>query len=251
LAAGAHAIEWRGVTVRRGGRAVLDSVTLRIPAGGSLGVTGPIGAGKTTLLELVARLTEPDAGSVHLDGVDVRRLPPAALRARVALVAQDPFLFSETLRDNLRFGRPDADDAAILRAAGHAGLAADLGRIPGGLDARIGERGVTLSGGQRQRATLARALLRGSGVLLIDDAFSAVDAATEAEILAGLAGARGGRTTLVVSHRVHTLRHLDRVAVLDDGRVIEEGPPAELLARDGPFARLDRAQRLEAELDAS
>jgi ATP-binding cassette subfamily B protein len=247
----AHSIEWRGVTVRRGGRRILDQVSLKVPAGGSLGLTGRIGAGKTTLLELLPRFTEADSGTVLLDDVDVRRLDPAALRSRVAIVPQDPFLFSETLRENLRFGRPDADDAALLEVARHAGLDEDLARIQGGLEARLGERGVTLSGGQRQRATLARALLRGGGVLLIDDAFSAVDAATEARILEGLAASRAGRTTLVVSHRVHALTGLDRVAVLDEGRVIEEGPPSELLSRDGPFARLLRAQRLEAELEAS
>lgn len=249
LPAGPLALRFEGVVVALAGRRVLDGVTLDIPAGGSLGITGRTGAGKSILLQLAPRLFDPDGGRVMVGGIDVRELDPDDLRRRIAYVAQESFLFSDSLKENLRFGRPDATDAAIDAAVARAGLASDLDALPGRLETRIGERGVTLSGGQRQRAALARALLCDAPLLLIDDSFSAVDAATEATILAGLAAARRDRTTIVVSHRVAALRGLDRVAVLADGKVVEQGAPDALLAGDGAFARLARAQRLEAELE--
>jgi len=246
---GALAVEWQEATIERKGRRVVDRVSLAVAAGGSLGITGRTGAGKSLLLQLVPRLFDPEAGRVLVGGIDVRELDVDELRRRLAFVTQEPFLFSDTLRDNLRFARPEASDAEVAAAVDHAGLTEDLAQLAAGLDTRIGERGVTLSGGQRQRATLARALLADADVLLVDDGFSAVDAETEARILAGLAAARAQRTTLLVSHRVAALHGLDRVAVLDEGRVVEIGPPDELLARGGAFARLARDQRLEAELE--
>jgi len=247
---GPLAVEWQEATLERKGRRVVDRVSLAVAAGGSLGITGRTGSGKSLLLQLVPRLFDPEAGRVLVGGVDVRDLDVDVLRRRLAFVTQEPFLFSDTLRENLRFARPEASDAEVAQAVERAGLAGDLAQLAAGLDTRIGERGVTLSGGQRQRATLARALLADADVLLVDDGFSAVDAETEAQILAGLAAARAQRTTLLVSHRVAALRGLDRVAVLDEGRVVEVGPPDELLARGGAFARLAREQRLEAELES-
>ncbi len=246
---GPLALEWSHVTVEGEGRRLLDDVSLAVPAGGSLGITGRTGAGKSLLLQLVPRLFDPDGGAILVGGIDARELDVNALRGRLAAVTQEPFLFAESLRDNLRFGRPDADDTAIDAATRRAGLADEIASFPAGLDTRIGERGVTLSGGQRQRATLARALLRGGALLLIDDGFSAVDAETEAKVLSELRVASGGATTVVVSHRVAALRGQDRVAVIEDGRLVEYGPPAELLARGGAYARLARDQQLLEELE--
>lgn len=249
-ATGPLALEWSHVTVEQQGRRLLDDVSLAVPAGGSLGITGRSGAGKSLLLQLVPRLFDPDGGAVRVGAIDVRELDLDALRRRIANVPQEAFLFAETLRDNLAFGRPAAEDGALDAAIRQAGLESEVARFPDGLATRLGERGVTLSGGQRQRATLARALLYGGALLLIDDGFSAVDAETEAGILASLRTASAGATTVVVSHRVAALQALDRVAVIEEGRLVEHGPPAELLARGGAWARLVRDQQLIEELEA-
>ncbi|MSR45625.1 MAG: ABC transporter ATP-binding protein [Planctomycetes bacterium] len=247
---GPLAIEWRNVTLELAGRRVLDDVSIIVPAGKTLGITGRIGAGKSLLVQLVARLLDPDHGTLLVGGIDVRELAPDALRRRLALVPQEPFLFSQTLHENVAFARPEAGADAVGEALRRAGLAPDLAMLPAGLDTRIGERGVTLSGGQRQRATLARALLLETGALLVDDGFSAVDVETESRILAGLVHENGRRTTILVSHRVAALRGLDQIVVIENGRVVESGAPADLLERGGAFARLARLQRLEAELEA-
>ncbi|MBL8841307.1 MAG: ABC transporter ATP-binding protein [Planctomycetes bacterium] len=249
-ATGPLALEWSHVTVEQQGRRLLDDVSLAVPAGGSLGITGRTGAGKSLLLQLVPRLFDPDGGAVRVGAIDVRELDLDALRRRIANVPQEAFLFAETLRDNLAFGNPAAADGALDAAIRHAGLESEVARFPDGLATRLGERGVTLSGGQRQRATLARALLYGGALLLIDDGFSAVDAETEARILASLRAASAGATTVVVSHRVAALQALDRVAVIEEGRLVEHGPPAELLAHGGAWARLVRDQQLIEELEA-
>jgi ATP-binding cassette subfamily B protein len=246
----ALSIEWRDVSLRLGGRVVLDHVSLFVPAGASLGITGRTGSGKTLLVQLVARLLDPDEGAVLVGGVDVREWELDALRRAVGFVPQESFLFSESLRENLRFARPDAGDAAVLAAVHASGLDPDLAALPKGLDTRVGERGVTLSGGQRQRATLARTLLADPPVVVLDDALSAVDAETEARILVRLRGELAGRTALVVSHRVAALHALDRVAVVEAGRVVEFGTHAELVRAKGRYATLDRDQRLLQELEA-
>ena len=243
-------VELRGVVVRAHGRPVLDHVSLTVPAGSSLGLTGPSGSGKTTLVQLLARLLDPDEGQVLVGGVDVREWDLDRLRRAVGFVPQEAFLFSDLLSENLRFANPDADETLVLAAAHGAGLEPDLAAFPHGLETRVGERGVTLSGGQRQRATLARALLADPPVIVLDDALSAVDAETEARILARLRRELAGRTAIVVSHRVGALSGLDRIALLEAGRLVEIGSHEELLRRGGPYARLEREQRLHAELEA-
>jgi ATP-binding cassette subfamily B protein len=188
-------------------------------------------------------------GTLLLDGHDISDIPNDGLRAQVAMVPQESFLFSRTIADNIALGRPDAPRDRIEAAAGIAQLTRDLASLPHGLDTRVGERGITLSGGQRQRAALARALLMDPKILVLDDALSSVDADTEEAILQGLRGYMSRRTTFVVSHRVSTVLSADRIVFLEAGRVIESGTVVELLARDGAFARMHRQQQIERELE--
>jgi ATP-binding cassette subfamily B protein len=246
------ALELRGLAFRYRPELppALEGIDVEIPAGARVGIVGRTGSGKSTLLALVPRLLDPPPGTVRLDGRDVREWPLSGLRRSVAMVPQESFLFSASIADNIAVGRPEATRAEIGRAAASAGLEEDLAGLPEGLDTRVGERGVTLSGGQKQRVALARALLRDAPILLLDDALSAVDARTERRILEHLGRERGRRTMLVVAHRVSTVVDSDLVLVLDRGRLVEQGRPQDLLARDGPFAGLARLQRLEDELEA-
>ncbi len=224
----------------------LDGIDLDIPAGTVLGIAGPTAAGKSTLAWLLLGIEEPPPGAIALAGVDLLRLDRGALRRRAAIVAQEPLAFAMSVADNIAFARPDAPREAVVRAAALAGLERDLAAWPAGLDTEVGERGVTLSGGQRQRVAIARALLAELDLLILDDALSAVDARTEAEILAHLAGARRGRTTIIVSHRTSALAACDRVVVLDRGRVVETGTPTELARGAGWYADLARLEAAEA-----
>jgi ATP-binding cassette subfamily B protein len=228
---------------------VLDDVTLTVPAGRTVAVVGRTGAGKTSLVQLLPRLFDVDAGRVLVDGRDVRTLPLAWLRREIGLVPQDPFLFSRSIRDNVAFA---LDDGAgrVEEAVRLAGLARDVADMPAGLDTLVGERGVTLSGGQKQRLALARVLAAGPRVLLLDDTLSSVDAATEREILTGLRGFFRGRTTVIVAHRITTVKEADLVIVLDAGRVAEVGTHDELLASGRVYPQLFREQALESELEA-
>jgi ATP-binding cassette subfamily B protein len=251
-AAFAGAIEVRGLTFRYPGAArdALSDVSVSVPAGGTLALVGPVGSGKSTLLRLLVRLYEPPPGTLTLDGVDVTAIPLERLRAAVAAVPQDAFLFSRSLAENLAYAvEPAPRREAVLAAAETAGLAADLEQLPDGLDTVVGERGVTLSGGQKQRATLARALLREAPVLLLDDALAAVDTHTEEAILERLEPLLGRRTTLVAAHRLSTVRHATRILVLDEGRVVEQGTHDELLRRGGWYATTHAAQRAERALE--
>jgi ATP-binding cassette subfamily B protein len=244
----------RGVTFRHAGRPdappALADVTFTVPAGRTVAIVGRTGAGKTSLVRLLARLFDVDGGAVLLDGRDVRAVPLPWLRRQVGLVPQDPFIFSGTVRENVAFGLNGDGAERVEWAVGMAGLSRDLADFPNGLDTLVGERGVTLSGGQKQRLVLARALAMAPRVLVLDDAMSSVDAATEREMLDRLRGFFRERTTILVAHRLSTVKEADMIVVLEDGRVVEVGDHDSLLARGRTYAELFRQQAIEVELEA-
>jgi ATP-binding cassette subfamily C protein CydCD len=223
-------------------RPALDSVTLDIPAGATVAIVGPSGAGKSTLANLLLRFWDPKAGRVFIDGVDLRDFELDHLRGRVSLVSQDTYLFNDSLRANVLLARPDADEAAINRALEQAALADFVASLPEGLETRVGERGVQLSGGQRQRVAIARAFLKNAPTLVLDEATSHLDAVSEAQVRAALDALMRERTTIVIAHRLSTVRNADFLVVLDRGHVIETGSHAELVGRNGLYARLIRRQ---------
>jgi ATP-binding cassette subfamily B protein len=229
---------------------VLREIDFRTAAGQTVAVVGRTGAGKSTLLSLIPRLIDPPENSLRVDGVDVRRLPLARLRAAVGMVPQETFLFSTTIRENIALGNPEASLEEVAEAARLAGLEPDLAAFPSGLDTVVGERGLTLSGGQKQRVALARALLRQPRILLLDDCLSAVDTQTEEEILANLRSVFRGRTVFLVSHRISTVQDADFILVLDHGRIAERGTHSQLIASGGIYAELHQRQLLEEELAA-
>jgi ATP-binding cassette subfamily B protein len=255
-AAVSGAIEFRDLVFRFPGvdRPTLEGISLRIESGQTTAFVGHTGSGKSTLVSLLPRLHEPPPGTVFIDGVDVREIPLARLRAAIAVVPQEPFLFSDTIAGNIAFGVESAEKDVTSRmreAAAVARLDKDVEAFPKGYDTLVGERGITLSGGQKQRTALARALTVDPRILILDDALSAVDTYTEEEILARLRDVMRQRTSIVVAHRISTVQHADQIFVLDRGRIVERGRHDELVARGGLYAAMHRKQLLEEELQAS
>jgi ATP-binding cassette subfamily B protein len=220
------------------GRRVFEHFQLSIPPGQKVGIVGSSGAGKSTLISLIQRLDDPQAGSVLIDGQDISDVSQDSLRARLAVVPQEAALFNRTIRENIRYGRPDASDEEVVAAAQHAYCDAFIRELPHGYDTPVGERGVMLSGGQRQRLGIARAFLKDAPILILDEATSALDTHSEAEIQAALAGLMEGRTVVAVAHRLSTLASFDRIVVLQKGVIVEDGPPDQLRNQGGLFQSL-------------
>ncbi|CAJ1494326.1 ABC transporter ATP-binding protein [[Mycobacterium] kokjensenii] len=220
---------------------VLDGMSLSIPAGQTVALVGSTGAGKSTIAKLIARFYDPGSGTVALDGVDLRTLPQAALRRHIVMVTQENFLFSGTVADNIRFGRPEATDAEVIAAAAGVGADGFIAALPDGFATDVGKRGSRLSAGQRQLVAFARAFLADPAVLILDEATSSLDIPGERMVQQALRGVLAGRTALVIAHRLSTVEIADRVLVIEDGRIVEDGPPAELIRAEGHYAALHDA----------
>lgn len=225
---------------------ILEEIDLVIPKGSTLGILGRTGSGKSTFIKLLPRLLDPPAGTVFIGDNDIRNLELSELRSSIGFVPQDTFLFSSTIKENIRFGKPDAEDSKILEMAELSTISKDLNDFPDGWDTEVGERGITLSGGQKQRIAISRAMIMDPSILILDDAFSSVDTATEGKILSGFLKGRKGKTNILVSHRVSTLFHADTIIVIDKGRIIQKGTHRELYATEGFYREIAILQEAEA-----
>jgi ATP-binding cassette subfamily B protein len=243
-------IEFHNVEVSYPTGDVLRKVNLRIPAGSTVAIVGHTGSGKSTLVNLIPRLLDPTRGAITLDGVDLHGVDPEWVRRQIGFVPQETFLFSASLGENIAWGVENVTPEQIERAAELAGLGPDIAAFPNGFETVVGERGITLSGGQKQRTAIARAILRNPPILILDDALSSVDTLTEERILTGLSDVMRGRTTILISHRVSTVRSAGRIFVLERGEIAEQGTHAELILNGGYYGDLYQKQLLEEELEA-
>jgi len=242
-------IEFRNLTFAYNGTPVLKNLDLLIPAGKTVAIVGATGSGKSTLVGLIPRLYDAPEGSLLVDGVPIREIPLQILRRHIGFVPQETFLFSESIRENVKFGVPEATDSQVERAAEISNILPEIRAFPKGFDTMVGERGLTLSGGQKQRTAISRAVIRDPRILILDDALSSVDTFTEEKILRQLTGVMAGRTTILISHRVSTIQNADEIVVLHGGEIAERGTHAELLALNGHYTDLYNKQLIEEELE--
>jgi ATP-binding cassette subfamily B protein len=227
----------------------LKNLNLQIPAGKTVAIVGATGSGKSTLVGLIPRLYDAPEGTLLVDGVPIREIPLQTLRQHIGFVPQETFLFSESIRENVKFGVPAATDSQVERAAEISNILPEIQSFPKGFDTMVGERGLTLSGGQKQRTAISRAVIRDPRILILDDALSSVDTYTEEKILRQLTGVTAGRTTILISHRVSTIQNADEIVVLHGGEIAERGTHADLLALNGHYTDLYNKQLIEEELE--
>ena len=228
---------------------VLRNINLKIPGGTTVAIVGPTGSGKTTLVSLLARIYQAERGALFVDGVDIHDIPLRTLRSNIGFIQQEPFLFSDLLKNNIAYGSENVSDVQIKEAAHAADLLAQIEEFPDGLETFLGERGVTISGGQKQRTALARAILISPNILILDDAFASVDTHTEDTILTHLKSIMVDRTTILISHRISTVKSANLIVVLKDGEIVERGTHEELLVQNGIYANIHEKQLLQEELD--
>jgi ATP-binding cassette subfamily B protein len=244
-------IEFRNLTFSYNGTQVLKNISLRIPKGRTVAIVGATGSGKSSLVQLVPRLYNAPPDSLFIDGIGIERIPLETLRRAIGFIPQDTFLFGETIRENIAFGLEGASEQQVTRAAAVSNILEDIRQFPSGFNTIVGERGITLSGGQKQRTAISRAVIRDPKILILDDALSSVDTYTEEQILHELKAVMSGRTCILISHRVSTVKEADEIVVMNQGRIVERGTHEQLLDQEGYYAELHRRQLLEQEIEVS